>query len=269
MTKWVLTFLCDSVYLTRCLSTISSCRSVGSWEDDIVMLVDQSIDINNTFLREQTNIYRIQIRQLPDLEKPLLEKLVTIWNLHKDAPNYPVVTKKFVQYLKFYLFDTWFKQWDVVFYIDAGMCIYGDLNRMKMACEPDPGVLYVHSNGYPLYSDFGMLRRQFETYLDTFITDQLESHYDLNADSFQSTAMIFHTSCNKETTVSDLWDLTYKYPIGNRNDQGILNLYFYKRWKQIPLRDSDGWLYDFHERHPYTKADYLMLKYPLNQLFFR
>ena len=50
-----------------------------------------------------------------------------------------------------------------------------------------------------------------------------------------------------------------------RMDQGILNLYFTcerKLWKQIPINDSIGFLYDFRERDGYRGRDYAMLKYP-------
>lgn len=269
MSKWTLVLLCDNFYLTRCLDTISSCRQIGSWEDDIVMLVDPTVNLEDPFLKSQAKLLQIQIRQLPPLDTSISEVIHSAWSSKKSQPHYHEVTSKLVQYLKFYLFDPWFKQWDAVFYIDAGMRIYGDLNRMKAACIPEPGFLYVHSNGYPNYDTPGTLRRQFDMSLDESITEQLESHYDLNLDSFQSTTIIFNTASIEDSTISDLFALTRAFPVANRNDQGILNLYFYGRWKQLPLRDAEGWLYDFLERNGHQKVEYLMLKYPLNQLFNR
>ena len=148
------------------------------------------------------------------------------------------------------------------------MRIYGDLNRMKRACTEE-GVLYAHSNGYPDYQIGAHVRRQFEDFLDAQITQEMDTEFSLDIDSFQSTIMIYHTGIIEPTTVQDLYGLLNKYPTANRNDQGILNLYFHCKkhmWKQLPLRDEEGYLYDFLQRHGLAKVDYLMLKYPREQL---
>ncbi len=269
MTKWVLVLVCDSKYLTRCLDTISSCRSIGSWEDDIVMLVDETVDTDDSFFKEHMRMLKFTTRKLPNLNSDLVYQIKRLWDNHKENPDYYPVVEKMIQYQKFHVFDTWFKQWDVVFYIDSGIQIYGDLNRMKASCDPLSSEFYAHSNGYPNYDEFGSLRKQFNHNLSQSISDTLDSQYNLSVDSFQSTVMVFNTNLIEESTVLDLFTLTSIFPIANRNDQGILNLYFYKLWKQLPLRDSHGWLYDFLERGENKKVDYLTLKYPRNNLLFR
>jgi lipopolysaccharide biosynthesis glycosyltransferase len=233
-----------------------------------VILVDSSVDINDESFQSSVAALRCQIRQLPPLDQGLVVRIQNLWAPHKTHTNYDPVNCKLIQYLKFHTFDPWFKQWDVVFYVDAGVEVYGDLNRMKAACDPS-GVFYAHSNGYPEYSTFGTLRGQFEPILDSTVADVLENSYDLNKDSFQSTIMIFDTSLIKNSTLSSLYTLLDLYPIANRNDQGILNLYFYNSWTQLPVRDEQGWLYDFLERDSYMKTDYLILKYPRCRLSFR
>ena len=74
---------------------------------------------------------------------------------------------------------------------------------------------------------------------------------------------IYDTSILEDNTVDRLFELNEKYPIAKRMDQGILNLYFNcekKLWKQIPIKDKEGFLYDYHERNDYKKNDYLILK---------
>ena len=46
-------------------------------------------------------------------------------------------------------------------------------------------------------------------------------------------------------------------------DQGILNLHFNcerNLWKQMPIKDESGFLYDYLCRKNYSNKDYLMLK---------
>jgi len=269
MSRWVLVFVCNAKYMTRCVHTIESCRSVGDWTDDIVVLVDSTVDITDPMVKGRFEALECQIRCVEN--KAPLETIRSMWKPYKGHFNRDPVCKKLVQYIKFHIFDEWFKQWDTVFYIDSGAHIYGDLNRMKRACEPK-GVLYAHSNGYPSYLTNAYVRGQFDMFLDEMIAKELDAEFPLDIDSFQSTVMIFDTSLITPSMVDELFELTHRFPLANRNDQGILNLYFHcarSLWKQIPLQDEEGLLYDFHQRDGRAKVEYLMLKYPLEQLQFR
>jgi hypothetical protein len=78
---------------------------------------------------------------------------------------------------------------------------------------------------------------------------------------------IYDTAILEPDTVKRLFELSEKYPIAIRMDQGILNLYFNCErglWKQISVSDSTGFLYDFHERNGHLTKDYLILKYGHN-----
>jgi hypothetical protein len=89
------------------------------------------------------------------------------------------------------------------------------------------------------------------------------SKYDLNVDYFQGTMFIYDTKIIDSNTVNDLFELAFKYKLSRRMDQGILNLYFTSErnlWKQIPIKDDYGFLYDYLIRSPYSRHDYLMLK---------
>jgi hypothetical protein len=135
---------------------------------------------------------------------------------------------------------------------------------MKQAANP-VGCLYAHSDAYPKYE--WALHRQFDTaLLDSSDTKRdFVKHYGsfLKKDYFQTTLMIYDTAILEPDTVSRLFELNEKYPIAVRMDQGILNLYFNcerSLWKQIPVSDAKGFLYDYLERENCKTKDYLILK---------
>ena len=80
---------------------------------------------------------------------------------------------------------------------------------------------------------------------------------------------IYDTKILEEDTVNKLFELNNEYPIAVRMDQGILNLHFMCErdiWKQLPLKDEKGFLYDFQERDGHARKEYLILKYPQQKL---
>jgi len=77
--------------------------------------------------------------------------------------------------------------------------------------------------------------------------------------------MLFNTNIIEENTFSDLIYYMNKYPISKANDQGILNLYFIvikNIWKALPIKDDEGFFYDFWERDNNKYNQYIALKYP-------
>jgi lipopolysaccharide biosynthesis glycosyltransferase len=143
------------------------------------------------------------------------------------------------------LFTPFFKQWRYIFYIDCGAKIYNNIAPILQTATPD--TLLAHSDAYPTYQ--WKLSCQFIEKLDL----------DLDTDYFQSTIMLFDTSIIEDDTFQQLYALTEKYPVSTTNDQGILNLYFKKKWKQIPMGDDTTYYYDFNVRN--SDKPYIMTKY--------
>ena len=52
--------------------------------------------------------------------------------------------------MKFYIMDVWFKQWDYVFYLDAGMHIFNPISRIQNVVISQKHV-YAHSDSYPTF----------------------------------------------------------------------------------------------------------------------
>ena len=259
--RWVFVLFCNTPFLKRAFKTIRQAQSIGQWKDDIVLLVSQEL-FKNERLQVISKQLNIILREIPERN---FDSIMNIWKKNSQHKNYVyAMTRPFI-YNKFHIFDIYFKQWDIVFYLDAGAEIQGPLERMKQACIPT-NLLYAHSNGYPNYewklsNEFDLTLFENEENKKVFI-DTYSPFFD--RDYFQSTLCIYDTKIIEPDTVTRLFELSEKYPIALHMDQGILNLYFNcerNLWKQIPVSDSIGLLYDYHERDGHLTKDYLIIKY--------
>jgi hypothetical protein len=127
--------------------------------------------------------------------------------------------------------------------------------------------LYAHSDAYPFYNKRSLDCQFHLDLVDKGTKETMESKYNLDIDYFQSTLLIYNTKILEENTVNRLFELAEQYPFSVRMDQGIMNLYWTcekRLWRQIPLQDEKGFLYNFLEINGCKTKDYLILKYPRN-----
>jgi len=254
--SWVLVFFANEPYINKALTSIHFARKTGKWKDDIVLLVPGSL-INNNEVIAYANMLGVILREIPIVS---FSSIMEVWKQNPNHNTYDYDMAREFIYNKFFVFDVFFRKWDVVFYLDADVSIHGSLDRMKQ-CDPD-NCIYAHSDTYPTYEkkfnnlfDFNMISSDKK--------NQMLNTYDFTTDYFQSTMFIYDTKIIEDNTVNRLLELAHMYPNSVRMDQGILNLYFTserKLWKQIPLEDDKGFLYDYHERPGYVGRDYLILK---------
>lgn len=258
--KWVLVLLANEPYIDRALQTIYQARTVGEWTEDIVVLGPESL------LQYKSVVDRFQQFDVRFISIPYREivSLKPFWDKHTSHENYEYIQSHPYIYQKFFVFHPVFKAWDVVFYLDSGCVIQGPLDRMKKACTPRH-FLYAHSDAYPFYT-YRSLDCQFRLEIaETQVKEKMEAKYNLDIDYFQSTLMIYNTKILQDNTVERLFELAEQYPMSTRMDQGIMNLYWTcerKLWRQIPLQDQEGFLYNYLEINGCKTAQYLILKVP-------
>jgi GR25 family glycosyltransferase involved in LPS biosynthesis len=254
--SWVLVFFANEPYINKAFTSIHFARKTGKWKDDIVLLVPGTL-IKNEEVIKHAQRYDVKLVEIPNLN---FSNIIEHWKKFSDHKSYKYVIEREFIFNKFFAFDVFFRKWDVVFYLDAGSSIHGSLDRMKQ-CDP-VNCIYAHSDTHPTYE------KKFNNLFDLNMisTDkilQMISTYDFTSDYFQSTLMIYDTNIIEDNTVKRLVELANMYPNATTLDQGILNLYFNserKLWKQIPLEDEKGFLYDYHERAGYRGRDYIILK---------
>ncbi len=253
---WVLVLVSNLSHMGKAFETIAQARVIGKWTDDIVLIVPQDV-YEKAQIREIAMKLGVEFLVLPEIRD---EKLMTFWDNYKTNSNYDYVKERKFQYQKFYIMHTFFKRWTNVIYLDAGIKIHGNIYRLLNKCK-EKNVLYAHSDCYPFYD--WPLSNQFCLDLDENLTSLLKQTYDLSCNYFQSTIMVYDTAIIQEDTVARLFYLRELFPFSMRNDQGIFNLYFLKErnlWRQLPIADEEGLLYDYHNRNGLAKEKYLMLK---------
>jgi len=169
-------------------------------------------------------------------------------NTIKNQFRRKVWAKKF-QFHKFYLFHQYFKKWEYILYIDCGMNIYS--NIQPILDEKKEGVLFANRDGVDNETKYGGLPLFHQFLKNDKIKEQneiftkLKNNYNLYTLSFQTTLLLFNTNLIKKNTMNELIALNKEYPISRNNDQGIIGLYFYKKWKQLKRKNDKIYFYDF------------------------
>ena len=243
----------NKAYLDKAKKTIDEIRTKGQWTGDLVFFHDNEL-VSDNELKDLKEKYNLILKEFSKIDTSKVENEID------TNPNskYKRLRGKMFQYFKFNIFNTYFKQWNNVLYIDCGMHIFNPLQRFFNL--DIKGKLLANSDSQPTYE--WNLETQFD--LNTQYGEKLKKEYNLKKnDYFQSGVLLFDTHIIEDDTVSKLIELMNTYPIST-GDQGIMNLYFLNMknlWTPLPLKNSTGLLYDYDERNN-KKEDYIMIKYP-------
>jgi hypothetical protein len=243
-------FVCNKRYFGKFTETLEQLTTKGNYHGNICLIIGDDLVGSPLLKIKKLTDHNVIVKHFPDLQFTP-EFLASASRL----PNYD----KLFQFHKLYLFDTYFKQWQTIFYMDCGMEIYSDIH--PILATKKPGTLVAHSDAYPSFN--WKLRDQFTKGIGDYY-DQLAARFNLDLDYFQTTIMIFDTSLIETNTFDNLYNLTLQYPISHNNDQGIIALYFttiVPAWQQIPLKNGETYLYDFMKRG--RPGPFIMIKYPL------
>jgi hypothetical protein len=245
----VITF-CDKNYLNQAQFTINALRTVGEYFGTIVLMVGD--DLKDL----KTNDSNLIIKYFPTIDRTEVLKPLNGISTSDGRDLY----RQF-QWHKIYCFDTYFKQWEKCFVIDAGMHIMKPINKFfNLNCK---NKLLAHSDAYPTYQS--RLSDMFEKERFKNLYEELLNLYDLNVDYFQCTMLLYDTNIIKQDTFARIKKLADKFINTRTNEQPFVNIVLNledRVWTQIQLKDDETYYYDFLERHNLTKKDYIMLKYP-------
>lgn len=245
--KECVVFVCNKAYFNKFLHTLSLLTTKGNYQGDICLVIGDDL-LNDFYLNcQQLKKNHVIVKHFPEVPFP-----DHFLQAAQGLPRF----KKLFQYHKLYVFSTYFKKWDTVFYIDCGMNIESDIRPMLNLREP--GILLAHSDSYPSFS--WKLSGQFKQEEKYFPI--LSNEYHLDIDYFQTGILLFDTAIIQENTFENLLNLAVKYPISNTNEQGIMALYFTNIipcWKPLPIRNENTYFYDYCKREPLE--NYIMWKY--------
>lgn len=245
---------CNKPFFGKFIETCRQLRTAGNYSGDVCLIIGDDLNgdplLNDAFLIDNNII----VKYFPNIS--FTHDFTIINNqIHSDGRN---ITKKF-QWHKMHLFNEYFKKWNYIFYLDAGMTIFSDIS--PIINQRKKGVLLAHSDAYPKYE--WKLYIQF----DSSITDyfyKLNKNYNLNINYFQTTILLYDTAIIESDTFDKLYKLALEYPISKTNEQGIMALYFTNivpLFEQINIGGEDGlhFYYDYLSRN--SQCKYIMLKW--------
>jgi lipopolysaccharide biosynthesis glycosyltransferase len=123
---------------------------------------------------------------------------------------------------KFYLFSPEFKKWNNIVFLDADIIVKGSLKRLT------------NINGFGAVSGAIHLEKHF--FIEAPLFKEIESKYSNKANAFCSGVLVFSTNIIQNDTLTILMGLYERYKsILHFNEEGILNLFFYKKWINLPV----------------------------------
>lgn len=251
MTRICVVLLCNKAYYHKFLYTCKQLLTLGKYTGEICLVIGDDLKddcvLKDSFIQD----HNIRVKHFPDIHFD--NKFLTT---QKQLVRPPHWFNKLFQFHKLHLFNTYFKQWDYIFYIDCGVSIFSDIQPMLN--ELTPNTLLAHSDAYPTYQ--WKLHMQFDKHQKEYY-DRLQSQYDLDIDYPQTTIMLYDTNIITPDTYQNLLNLLLQYPISITNDQGIIALYFtaiQPRYRQIKVSNEHTHFYDYLSRNRANK--YIMLK---------
>jgi hypothetical protein len=245
-------FLCNKAYFDKFIYTCNQLVTNGKYNGNICLVIGDDLQGNPLLECDTIKNNNVIIKYFPNFA--FSSRFIT---LQKSLQRPPHWFHKLFQYHKFHLFNTFFKKWKTILYLDCGITIYSDVSLIIN--ERTENALVAHSDGYPTYQ--WKLSGQFDHTKPEYFT-KLKQKFNLNIDHyFQTTVMLYDTSIITNDTYNNLLALLSEYPICITNDQGIIALYFTlirPVFKQLKIKNDDTYFYDYLSRNNSYK--YIMLK---------
>jgi len=258
----VFVLVTDSAYFCKASVTINDLRTIGKWNEDIVLItIDFILDDD---YKKTHNII--------ELKFPLIDKTLL---LKKIGPNgFSQSDKREInklnQWEKLHVFDDYFLQWNRVVFLDSGLRVLHDVKYLLELDYKDH--ILAPNDASPNFRPDQIFKNQLSWDKPELIDlikndfgDQIfEAHHMLNCMWVYDTSIL--NICNK----IQLIEAMNKYTLCKTNEMGIMNLLFhfkYHLWAAFPLKASCGkYLFEWCElNHSFytTWNDYCFIKYPI------
>ena len=260
----VFTLVTDIDYFNKAKRTIIDLRSKGNWQSDIVVITID-FDLNTNF----KDFYNITEVKFPLIDKTeLSEKIGRNGFLNSDKRE----LTKLNQWEKLNVFDKYFKKWQRVVFLDAGLRILNDVKYLlEIDCKdkivaPKDGKHYI-DQGFQCQLSYDK-PELIDSLLNEFGDSILNSNYMLNCIWMYDTNIL--NKCDK----AQLIEAMNKYPFCKTNEMGIMNILFhfkYHLWEPFPVKASNNkFLFDWcelNQTYPTSWRDYCFIKYPVTISF--
>jgi len=201
----LLVTLADKNFINQAKQLFSSVYWNAGWKGDYMLLTP-----SDTSEKELTWFRKKSI---------LIKKCRPLYNNPIGSQKHPPIVLS-----KFYLFTQEFKKWKKIVFLDADIIVRASIDELKKTNH----FLAPEATKLTLKTEFNSSNKR--------LYNQLNEEIKLNGPAFNTGVFSFDTSIIKEDTFSKLMHLFHKYgPLSHCGEEPTLNLYFYKRWKMLPL----------------------------------
>jgi hypothetical protein len=233
--------LTDQGYYPKALRTLEELRrrEAGNWQGDIV-LICVDFDPNEEQMKK-LNIITRRVQHIDHLP---------LWNTWKNFPIPPMADNrhyaKVTQWDKLEVFSDYFKSWDRVVFLDAGIRVLDSVEHLLALpwegrfLAPDDSDPYDNGNRFKCQVKLEANPKAKEDFEKEFGTDILNKRYFLNCIFLFDTRLL-----NARDAYTTMKSWMYKYPIMACNEMGVLNLYFRDLWVPFPQKIFDNSKYLF------------------------
>ncbi len=241
--------LSDLKYSQKALQTIRELRGRGRWVGPIVYI---AVD----FQPPEESIQDLNVHILPvnHIDTSRLVEQLTAHPLGETHDNRHL--GKLVQWDKLYCFSDYFRSWERVIFLDAGMRTFDSVDALLSLpwkgrlTAPDDSDPYDNGNRFKCQLRLEKNPPVAEALLAEFGEGILTQKYFLNCIFMYDTALL--DTCAIDTLVAAM----NKYPICNCNEMTLMNLFFTFKlgvWQPFPQRVGHKYLFGWCE-HNYTEA---------------
>ncbi len=223
MKKNAIVLLADKSHIEKTKQVIYSSYKYGGWKEDYVLLAQGVPEKNLEWFRKKN----IVIRKIKPITK-------------KGSGHHPNTV-----YSKFYLFDEHMKKWDKIIYLDTDIIVRKNITKLLKYNE--------FAAGKESYKR--TIIEQFEE-TNPVAFRKIKEKYNYFETAFNTGVMVIPTKINSEQTKECLKKLLKRYGnITKWGDQGILNLYFINKWKELPYIFND-----YYSSEPYNRKGLIKRK---------
>lgn len=256
--------LTDKSYFSKALQTLNDLRGRGQWLGDMVLMT-VGFDLEPSAVPQGTILYRI--------EHLNHEPLFRVWDKYPLTPMADNRHRgKVYQWDKLQVFTDFFKRWERIVFLDAGLRVLDSVEPLLMI--PWKGKILAPDDSDP-YDNGNRLVCQFDWKANPEVSAKILRDFGVGLQSsryFLNCIFLFDTSLLLRSPFEVMKAWMVEYPISCCNEMGIMNLFFtvhHKCWEAFPQRcivnNLEKYLFGWNEANYKERPNwekFVFMKYP-------
>ena len=261
--KTAFVLVSDNNYVSKALITIRDLRVCGNWDGDIVLICIEQLNFQSEL--EYFNVKKVSFEKIN--KDNLIAKLE---NGFPDGDKREF--EKINQWEKIHVFDNYFKNWNRIVYLDAGLRVL-DSVEFLLSIDYRNSILAQNDGGCDPNKKVTQFFGTQISYKNQLMVDLLKTEYGsdvLTKEYFLNCMWIYDTSILSRPIKDDLIYVMNNYILCKTNEMTAMNLilnFKYKLWKQFPYKTPYGkYFFDWSDLNNRGTSweNYNFIKYPVS-----